>query len=229
MKFKLVAKNPVASDVISFVFEPGSPLSPAAGQYFHYVLPHPDADDRGTERWFTNSAAPSEGHVQISTRINHDHGSSFKKALDALEVGEEIEVDGPEGDFTVDDFSRNYVFVAGGIGITPFRSILVEAQKQGSPIKATLLYGNRSSDIPFKQELDDIAAENPNLEISYIVDPERIDATLVKQYVDAVENPLVYISGPEPMVKGLAEDLKTNYGVAEELIKLDDFPGYESI
>lgn len=229
MKFKLVAKNPVASDVVSFVFEPDTSLSPIAGQYFHYVLPHADADDRGTERWFTNSAAPSEGHVQISTRI-FDQASSFKRALNALQIGEEIEADGPEGDFTINDFSRSYVFVAGGIGITPIRSILAEAQHNGSPIKATLLYGNRADvEIPFKQELDDMAASNPNLTINYVVEPERIDGTLVKQYVDAAQNPLVYISGPEPMVKSLGEDLTLNQGVAEELIKLDDFPGYESI
>jgi ferredoxin-NADP reductase len=228
MKLKLVSKTPVTADVVSFVFEPDTPLTWQPGQYLHYVLPHPDADDRGVERWFTNSAAPSEGHVQISTRLANENGSSFKRALNALNVGDEVEADGPEGDFTVEDFDRHYVFVAGGIGITPFRSILVEAQKQGSPIKATLLYGNRSNDIPFKEELDLIASVNPELEISYVVDPERIDATLVKQYVDAAQDPLVYLSGPEPMVKGLGAELK-ELGVDEAVIKIDDFPGYEAI
>lgn len=228
MKLKLVAKNPVTADVVSFVFEADSPLTWQPGQYFHYVLPHPDADDRGLERWFTNSAAPSEGYVQISTRLAHENGSTFKRALNALNVGEEIEADGPEGDFTVEDFDREYIFVAGGIGITPFRSILVEAQKMGSPIKATLLYGNRSNDIPFKDELDLIASVNPELKISYVIDPERVDATLVKQYIDAAQDPLVCLSGPEPMVKGLGEELK-DLGVDEAVIKIDDFPGYEGI
>jgi len=227
MKFKLVNKQPVAGDVVSFVFEPEQTVSPKAGQYFHYVLPHDDADDRGEERWFTNSAAPSEGHVMISTRLV-DEKSSFKRALDALRPGEEVEADGPEGSFVVDDFSREYIFVAGGIGITPFRSILAEAKSNGSPLKATLLYGNRNENIPFKDELDAIAATNPSVVIKYLIEPERIDAVLVKQHVDEADDPLVYVSGPEPMVKSLGEELK-GLGVAEGSIKLDDFPGYETI
>lgn len=228
MKMKLIKKEPVAGDVVSFVFDPEQSVATKAGQYFHYILPHDSADDRGVERWFTNSAAPSEGSVRISTRLAGESGSSFKRALDGLEIGQEVEADGPEGSFTVEDFSRNYVFVAGGIGITPIRSILAEAKYNDSPLKATLLYGNRNENIPFKDELDAIAAANPDVVINYLVDPERIDAALVKRYVDAADDPLVYVSGPEPMVKSLGEELK-NLGVAEESIKLDDFPGYEAI
>jgi ferredoxin-NADP reductase len=228
MKFKLVNKQPVVADIVSFVFEPEQSVSPKAGQYFHYVLPHDDADDRGEERWFTNSAAPSEGHVQISTRLAGDKGSSFKRALDGLVIGAEVEADGPEGDFTVEDFSRNYIFVAGGIGITPFRSILAEVRRNGSPLKATLLYGNRSEEIPFKDELDDIAAENPDLTITYVVDPDTIDGNLIKRTADAVENPVIYVSGPEPMVASLVVQL-ADLGMNKEEIKTDDFPGYETI
>jgi ferredoxin-NADP reductase len=227
MKLKFVSKQPVAADVVSFVFESPTPLAPQAGQYFHYVLPHTDADDRGVERWFTNSAAPSEGHVMISTRVS-ENASSFKRTLNALESGDEVEADGPEGDFTVEDFSRNYVFVAGGIGITPFRSILVEAQKQGSPLKATLLYANRSDEVPFKEELEAIAATNPDFQIKYVINPEVVDGNLIKQYVDAVDSPLVYLSGPEPMVKDLRQQL-FDLGLDQETVKMDDFPGYESI
>src|SRR6185437_11630262 len=100
MKFKFVRSQPVVSDVRSFIFEPEEPVKWQPGQYFHYTLPHDNQDDRGNERWFTCSAAPSEGHVMISTRIS-DKSSSFKKVLDKLQPGDEIEVDGPEGDFTI--------------------------------------------------------------------------------------------------------------------------------
>jgi ferredoxin-NADP reductase len=227
MKFKFISSAPVTSDVTSFVFEPEQPVSWQPGQYFHYVLNHPDADDRGVERWFTCSAAPSEGHVMVSTRLATDHGSSFKHSLQKLQPGDEIEADGPEGDFTVEDLSRNYIFVAGGIGITPFRSILVELHKQGKPIKATLLYANRSDEIPFQAELEQIAADNPDFKIEYVIQPSRIDSDLLKHHVEAVENPLVYVSGPKPMVESFAEQLES-LGLAKDNIKLDDFPGYEA-
>lgn len=227
MKLKFVRTEPVAADVTSFIFEPEEPVNWKPGQYFHYVLPHPDADDRGTERWFTNSAAPSEGRIMISTRLTADHGSSFKKALQNLQPGDDIEADGPEGDFTVQDFNRNYIFVAGGIGITPFRSILTEAHAEGRPLKATLLYANRTNDIPFSEELERIAADNPQLHIEYIVQPNRIDGALLGEYINAVDNPIVYVSGPEPMVKDFAAQLAA-MGLDEANIKTDDFPGYEA-
>jgi ferredoxin-NADP reductase len=228
MKFKFVRSEPVTSDVTSFIFEPEQPVSWQPGQYFHYLLPHTDEDDRGHERWFTNSAAPAEGNVMISTRLNSEHSSTFKTALQALQTGDEIEADGPEGDFTVEDPARNYIFVAGGIGITPFRSILTEAARNGQQLHVQLLYANRNQEIPFAEELDQLAATNPHLTIEYIVNPQRIDAGLIKDRAAAMDNPLIYLSGPEPMVKGLAKDL-AELDVPEAQIKLDDFPGYEEI
>lgn len=227
MKFRFVRSIPVTEDVTSFIFEPEQPVVWQAGQYFHYVLPHTDADDRGTERWFTCSAAPSEGNIMISTRLTKDHGSSFKNALQHLRLSDEIEADGPEGDFIVTDFSRNYIFVAGGIGITPVRAILVEAHAQGKQITGTLLYANRTEDIPFSEELDQIAREMPGLQINYITQPNRIDSAVLKTHIEAVENPMVYVSGPEPMVKSLVEQL-TELELSKDNIKADDFPGYEA-
>jgi ferredoxin-NADP reductase len=227
MKFRLIRSVPVTADITSFVFEPEEAVKCVPGQYFHYTLPHKGADDRGDERWFTNSAAPSEGRVMISTRIAANRGSSFKHALQQLQPGDEIEADGPEGDFTVEDISRNYLFVAGGIGITPFRSILVEASKEGKQLNATLLYANRTSEIPFSEELDQIATTMPTLKIKYITQPDRIDNDLLKLHIKTVKNPIVYVSGPEPMVKSFAEQL-AQLGLKEENIKTDDFPGYEA-
>lgn len=228
MKLKFLGSHPVKSNVVSFEFEPEGNLSWEPGQYLHYVLPHADADDRGTERWFTNAAAPSENKVMISTRIDNEHSSSFKRALLAMHPGGEIEADGPEGDFTVDDDSKNYIFVAGGIGITPFRSILTEAQNQGRKLKVTLLYANRDQEIPFEDELEGYAASNPDLKIEYIIQPETLDAERIKQEADKTGNSVVYLSGPEPMVKGIAADLE-KLGLDKANIKVDDFPGYEGI
>jgi ferredoxin-NADP reductase len=226
MKLKLIRSESIVSDVKSFIFEPETTINWQPGQYMHYLLPHDNEDDRGHERWFTNSAAPFENYVVISTRLNHERSSSFKKALQDLNPGDEIEADGPEGDFTIDDLDRNYIFVAGGIGITPFRSILYDAYNKGIKLKVNLLYGTRNSEIPFKDELNLFAANNPDLKLEYLVDPQRIDKELLKQRIEAVENPFVYISGPKPMVKDFAKQIE-EIGLTKENIKLDDFPGYK--
>jgi ferredoxin-NADP reductase len=218
----------VKGNVVSFDFQPREGFAWRPGQYIHYTLPHRDVDERGDERWFTNSAAPFEGKVTISTRIDNEHGSSFKRALAALKPGDEVEADEPEGDFTIEDDARNYIFVAGGIGITPFRSMLAEAHAKAQELKVTLLYANRNDEIPFRQELEQYAMDNPHLSIDYIIQPETLDTTHIMQAVDKVKNPLVYLSGPEPMVKQLAADLKS-LGLDAASVKLDDFPGYEGI
>jgi ferredoxin-NADP reductase len=228
MKLQFVGSKNREGNIQEFVFKPTEPLSWQAGQYMHYVLPHVDADTRGEERWFTNSAAPSEGEVRITTRIDHEHGSSFKRALQALRPGDEVESDGPEGDFTLGDVSRNYIFVVGGIGITPVRSLLTEAAAKGLQPHATVLYANRNDQIPFHDELDALQEKNPNLTIRYVVEPERLDDALLQSTLNAVDDPLVYISGPEPMVKAMDQQLRA-LGVNGDNIRSDDFPGYEGI
>ena len=215
-------------DVREFVFKPADGFVWRAGQYMHYVLPHDNADERGIERWFTNSAAPSEGEIRITTRINHEHSSSFKRVLLSLQPGDEIETDGPEGDFVLADPTRNYIYIAGGIGITPVRSILTEAAAQGLQPNVTLLYANRYKNIVFQDEFFMLQESNPNLKIRYVVEPERLDDTLLKQTLEKVEDPLVCVAGPKPMVEDMLEQLKA-LGVKEENLKYDDFPGYEKI
>ena len=228
MILTLTARKPEAKDVESFIFEPAGPLVWRAGQYLHYVLHHRPTDDRGSDRWFTVSAAPSEGHVMVTTRFAGPPaggGSSFKKGLTALKVGDIIEISEVEGDFVIADPSAEYVFIAGGIGITPFRAILMEAFHAGVMPKVTLLYGNRDADFPYRAELDALAKKNPHLIIRYIIAPERIDEAAVRAQVPDLKKPLFYVSGPEPMVGSLADMLKA-MGVAPDRIKLDDFPGY---
>lgn len=225
MKLKLVTTRQETKDVKSFIFQPEQPISWQAGQFLYYTLPHSNEDDRKDKRWFTNSAAPSEGHVMITTRFTPDTGSSFKKALFSLPAGSEIEADEPEGDFTLDDPNKNYIFIAGGIGITPYRSILTEAAAKGQNLKVHLLYAYRSDDIPFREELDKLASKNPDFKVDYIVNPRKIDEQTLKAALEQADNPIVYVSGPEPMVEQLKDTLM-NLGVEEERIKADYFPGY---
>jgi ferredoxin-NADP reductase len=171
---KLVFRERIAAqgNVTRFVFQPETPLSWQPGQYIHYDLPHPDTDSRGTERWFTISSAPFEKEVWITTRIFDADGSSFKRHLLRMEPGQAIEADLPEGDFIVEDPSKSYVFVAGGIGITPFRSILKQLHHDGKSIKVELLYANRDAEsIAFKDELEAISKAHDGFSITYYTIP----------------------------------------------------------
>lgn len=225
LKLTLKNRKQETSDCESFIFEPDEEITWKAGQFFHYILHHQGMDDRKDERWFTISAAPFENHLMITTRFNSERSSSFKKALKELGIGATLEGDGPDGDFVLQDPGKAYVFIAGGIGITPFRSILMELSHEGEPINVTLLYANRNGEIVFKDELEKIAQENPGLKIHYILDPERINEEIIKKFAPNLESPIFYVSGPEPMVDAMSETLK-GMGIPEDHIKGDWFPGY---
>ncbi len=227
MILSFAGSKQLEGDVRTFIFKSDEPSGWTPGQYLHLTLKHNNEDDRGNERWFTISSAPSEGEMAISTRIVADHPSSFKQALSTLEPGDPVEADGPEGDFTLGDLNRNYIFVAGGIGITPFRSIINEAAAQHKMPHITLLYANRTTDIAFGQELKDLQQTYPNLKIEYILSPQKIDKELLKKTIQANDKPIVYVSGPEPMVEAFTKDL-SELGLSKEDIKADYFPGYEA-
>ncbi len=228
MKLTLIEKKEEVPGVTTFVFEPEQPFVWQAGQYLHYVLPHESPDNRGTERWFTISSAPFEMRPQITTRHAEERSSTFKTALFALPIGSSIEADGPEGDFVVDTPATELVFIAGGIGITPFRSILKELAHDSADPHVTLLYANRDENFVFKQELDALAQERPNLTIHYFSADERIDEDAIRTRVPDLSVPTFYVSGPEPMVE-VFEKMLFGMGIPEARFKRDDFPGYEVI
>jgi len=232
MQLTLKDRKQEVPGVETFIFEPymksDIPIW-KAGQYLHYMLHHEPTDDRGSDRWFTIASAPFTKHPQITTRYAPAgvQGSSFKKALLEMKVGDFIEAEGPYGDFIVDDLDAEYVFIAGGIGITPFHSILAELDHSKKKIKATLLYGSRDENIVFKNELETFARNNSDLKIVNVVAPLQINDATIKKNVPDISKPIFYVSGPEPMVNALSKTLK-EMGVPEAHIKGDWFPGYEA-
>lgn len=228
MKLKFKEKAKEAGDSVSYIFEPVEPMTWKAGQFLIYFLPHEGADVRGKQRFFTISAAPHEGHVMLTTRIFEENRSTFKQALGKLKPGDLVEVKGPDGDFTVDDPKRNFVFIAGGIGITPYRSIIGQLDFEKKPINVTLLYANKTEDFPFRMFFEEIASRNPNFKIHYIVSPAHVDENLIKEKIGNIEDKIFYVSGPEKMVEDLGEMLKGTE-IKEGNIKQDYFPGYDPI
>lgn len=225
MKLKLLQKKTEAPDVESYIFEPSEPVVWKAGQFLHYVLHHEPTDDRGSDRWFTVASAPVEGHVMLTTRFNNERSSTFKHKLRNLKIGRSIEISLVDGDFVVDDFTQEYIFIAGGIGITPFRSILKQLHAENIQLSVTLLYANRDQHVIYKDELEVFAKANSNLRIHYIFSPEHVDEKKIRELVPHIQKSLFYVSGPEPMVESLGNTLK-EMGIHETHIKQDWFPGY---
>jgi glycine betaine catabolism B len=225
MKLTLSAKKQEANDTFSFIFAPEQPLQWKAGQLLRYVLNHPNPDDPGVERFFSIASAPHEKHVMLTTRFA-SKSSSFKKALKKFRRGDAIEAHDLEGDFVVDDSRKTFVFIAGGIGITPFRAILLDLDYNKKPLNVQLLYANRDNDFVYRKELEALRTRHPEFRIDYVVSPNRIDEKSIAQLVPDIQKPMLYVSGPEPMVESTDEILK-QIGVPEKRIKNDFFPGYE--
>ena len=227
MILTLINKVPSTADVISFYFKPQIPVKWEAGQYMQFALPHDNPDDRGTSRFFTISSAPFEENIMITTRFAGDASSTFKKALLKMEIGQNISALIAQGEFVVKDFAKSYVFIAGGIGITPFRSILsdLDFNKQLSNMEIFLLYSSRSNDIAFKEELDSLVLKNPILKVRYVISPEICNVELIKNTIPDFQGKIYYISGPINMVKSI-EDALSKAGIEDAMIKKDYFPGY---
>ena len=222
MALRLIEKEHLTDNVWAFRFEPDEPLEWTAGEYISVELPHEKPDGEGTKRWFTISSAPYEKIVQITTRITQ---SSFKQALSRLEVGDELQLlDLPHGRFVWQDPNRPLVFIAGGIGVTPFRSILKQRAHDGLPLNVTLVYGSRTPDVPFQGELQDWAALDPSLKIHCVVgEPLTVDRLF--ELVPDLAKSLIYLSGPQPLMVALDAGLKAG-GIPQAQLKHDFFPSY---
>jgi ferredoxin-NADP reductase len=224
MLLSLISKKNEPGNVVTFRFKADKPLVWQAGQYMQYTLSHESPDDEGVNRWFTIASAPYEGEVQITTRITE---STFKQTLNNLEIGSNIEADGqPDGDFTWVDHEKPLLWVAGGIGVTPYHSILKERAHNNQKLPVKLLYANRNDEIVFKQEFEKLAQDHPELEIYYEIG-KPLDLDLIKSVFGDLTDSVVYLSGPEPMVDTLGDQLKEN-GVGVSNLKQDWFPGYTS-
>lgn len=222
MVLKLIEKEHLVDNIWAFRFEPSESLRWTAGQYVSVELEHENPDGQGTKRWFTISSAPYEKIVQITTRVT---GSTFKQALSRLNVSDELQLlDKPHGNFIWQDSARPIVFIAGGIGITPFRSILKQRVHDNLPLNATLIYGSRTTDVPFKNELQEWMKRDANLKVYYVVGVP-LTAQYLAELAPRFNESLIYLSGPQPLMVTLDGDLKEG-GLLETQLKHDFFPNY---
>ena len=215
---KLSTSHDEIDNVRTFVFEAGG-LNWVAGQSQGYILQNAGGTEKENQHWFTISSAPSEATINISTRISD---SVFKQALNALKPGDEITAHSLGGDFIWEEAdSAPVILVAAGIGVTPFRSILLERKALGKPLNATLLYFNRIGGVPFEKELQKLSQDHSEFSLKIMVG-EPVTSDKILELAPEANVETVYLSGPAPMVKSIGAELKER-GVT---IKEDRFPGY---
>ena len=204
------------------------------GQYMtvHLINP-PFIDAKGPNRHFSIVNSPTiNSSLTMATRIRD---SAFKKSLQASPIGTEIDIMGINGSFVLpEDITRPLVFIAGGIGITPFMSMLRFIKDQQLPYKITLLYSNRDQkSAPFLEELQELFRENANFKLILTMteDPNwpreknKIEADFLKKYLDKPNEYTYYMAGPPPMVEAVYSEL-TKAGIEEKNIITENFTGY---
>lgn len=221
----LIRQDQWAPGITGFWFSKPAQLTFQAGQFLQWTLPHNKPDNRGIRRWFTISASPSETELLITTKFS-EKSSTFKQALQKVQPGDRLTATGLEGDFVLPiDVDRPLVFLAGGIGITPFRSMIkfLVDTKEARPI--TLLYAAKTPDEFVFKDLLAAAEKTIGLKVRYITGP--LDEHAIRASVTDLTRPFFYVSGPEPMVEALGMVLK-KAGVPEAHLKQDFFPGYEA-
>lgn len=227
MQLKLIDKKDETENIKTFVFKPQEKLIWKAGQYGVYKLPHEDPDLRGKMRFITIASSPYEKNVFITTRIEKK-ASSFKKALDNLKIGGEIELRRPDGDMYIEKERSTYVFTAGGIGITPFWSILKQLSFEKKKIKIILLYANSNKNFLFKKDFEKFAKENDKFKIFYFISPERITKNSYIGLDLNLKNTIFFTSGPENMIYQI-ENMLESIGVLRNNMREDYFTGYKKI
>lgn len=233
-----IKKEQVAKDAFAFYFDQTkAQFDFLPGQYVRMYLPGTDIDGRGDKRPFTIASSPLEkNYLVITTRIIQ---SAFKKRLSELNPGEQVKFYGPMGGFVLQEEEKNeQVFLAGGIGITPFLSMLSYVDEKKLPLKITLFVSfSTAEDVIFKDKLEEIGQINQNIKVGYTVTkPEesklpwsgetgRISEELIRKHVKIPLEALYYIVGPPGMVSAM-EELVGKIGVPTQKILIENFTGY---
>jgi ferredoxin-NADP reductase len=235
MRATISEKREVAEGTLLVVFDVGADRPDyIPGQYFWVELPdRGHTDDKGLRRHISIVTSPTEpGVLGLATRIRD---SAFKQTLTELAVGDEVEVEEPKGSFLLpEDTSREYVFVAGGIGITVFRSMLRYIADEQLPYRVTLVYSNRNrSSAAFLEELSELDGRIPGLTLVLTMTDEpdwggetrHVDEAFLRDHLGADLARYTYmVAGPPEMAQAVG-DMLTG-AVPEDQVTVDKFSGY---
>jgi ferredoxin-NADP reductase/Na+-translocating ferredoxin:NAD+ oxidoreductase RnfD subunit len=236
----LQKKEAVGKDIYHFTFATDKKLSFQPGQYLEWTLnaeggaSSEKADNRGNRRYFTITSSPTEDTIQLGVKF-YKPSSSFKRALLAMKSGDTIVAGQLAGDFTLPkDPKQKLAFIAGGIGITPFRSMIKNLIDRGEKRDAILFYSNRSADeIAYRDVFDD-AEQKIGMRTIYITTGagtpnadggNRLTADTIKKEIPDYGERMFYLSGTHAMTNAFEKTLR-EMGVPRANIKTDFFPGF---
>src|SRR3990167_894493 len=230
-KTKFIRREQLTEDTYSHYFEKPLGFEFAPGQYNRWFLNIENPDERGSRRPFTIASSPLEKDLMVTTKKGI---TSFKKKFFDLKEGEELDIFGPLGTFVLNEQDlKPKVFLAGGIGITPYYSMLTYAfEKKLTNIIILLASFSTKEEIIYHKELLEVSKILPNIKVIYTLTKEdvpgfesgRINEEMIKKYSD-VSSSVFYIVGPPGMVSNI-EGIVTAIGVSEERIKIENFTGY---
>jgi ferredoxin-NADP reductase len=234
---QLRERREIAEDTYAFLFDKPDGFAFRAGQFIELSLNHPHTTDaRGKTRRFSLASAPNESRLMITTRIRD---SALKQALKISPLGTPVEIEGPSGQLTLHKDSESpAVFIAGGIGISPFRSMLLDAIASRLPHRFFLFYSNRRpEDAPFLDELEAIERSHWNFTLiptmtqvhksrqTWSGETSVLDHEMIERFLKNVNSPTYYVAGPPRMVHGLHTVL-SRLGTKTERIRSEVFQGY---
>jgi ferredoxin-NADP reductase len=236
-KVKLKNKKEIAAGTMAFYFDKPPGFSFKAGQFGDLTLINPpETDAEGNVRGFSLSGAPYEEDLMFATRMRD---TAFKRYLKTMDIGTEITLDAPYGSFTLQNNTRvPAVFLSGGIGITPVRSIVLQATHDKTAHKIFLFYANKTPhDAAFLDELIAVQKSNPNflfigtmtktkgLSNEWHGETGLFTKEMLQKYIGDLTQPIYYIAGPATMVAAIRKTLNQS-GVDDDNIRTEEFSGY---
>ncbi|HTX51881.1 MAG TPA: FAD-dependent oxidoreductase [Candidatus Baltobacteraceae bacterium] len=233
---RVIRREEIAQGTLAVTLERPPEFQFAPGQYATFtLLDPPETDAEGNTRTFSLASAPFEQALVFATRLRD---TAFKRVLRQIPVGSALRLNGPAGGFTLHaDASRPAVFLAGGIGITPFMSMIKQVVYEATARDLFLFYANRRpEDSAFLQTLQALADSartfrfiptftSPDVSGPVRGERGRIDAPMLVRHLPDLRGPLYYAAGPPAMVEAM-RDLLTQAGVGPQDIQCEEFPGY---
>lgn len=233
----LIQKNQLSKDIYEFVWKSDIRLKFRSGQYLEWTLGHRNPDARGNRRFFTISSSPTEENLKLGIKF-YDNSSTFKKKLLSLENGATIIASQLSGEFTLpEDPRKKLVFIAGGIGVTPFRSMVRNLLDVNQHRDIVLFFSNRTpADIVYKDIFDQAEkiiglktihavndlggmAQEPNMRVGFVTEE------MIRAEVPDFAERMFYISGPHGMITAFETTL-AKMGIKSSHIRTDFFPGF---
>ena len=236
-KVKLKGRQEIAHGTMAFHFEKPEGFAYKAGQFADLTLADPpETDAEGNTRGFSLASAPYESDLMVATRMRD---TAFKRVMKTMELGSELALDAPYGSLTLHDDARvPAVFLSGGIGVTPIRSIILQATHDRLPHKLVLFDSNRRpEDAAFLGELTEARKENPNFILvetmtamgtsseEWSGETGFVTKAMLMKFIENFDLPIYYISGPRAMVVAMRKVLNES-GVKDDKIRTEEFTGY---